>query len=289
VATGIDLFSNLSTIVPCLRTIVLMLENTAAAADMAVGRSSVRRRILGLLMASPETRLHLREIQRRAETSPGTASRELNRLLAAGLVERETEGHQVYFRVTSSPFAIMLRTLLIVPGSDTFQPASGGSAGPSGIGAAASRRKKVAATQPEPTIAPATAPRPEDSGPRLIHASPSKSAPPLPPLPPDEAALGAARRLADAFAPLYGDRLKGVYLFGPRAAGNPPPDSDLEVAVVLDTVERYGDELERTSSACAGLSLELDLVVSRIFVSGADWAGRTDGLLPAARAGAVGV
>ena len=91
-----------------------MIENSAAA-DLALGRSTIRRRILALLMAEPERRLHLREIQRRAATSPGTASRELGRLVAAGLAERETEGHQVYFRTTASPFATMIRTLLGVP------------------------------------------------------------------------------------------------------------------------------------------------------------------------------
>ena len=91
-----------------------VIENISAV-DLVVGRSTVRRRILALLMAGPERRLHLREIQRRATTSPGTASRELGRLVAAGLVEREAEGHQVYFRTITSPYATMIRTLLGVP------------------------------------------------------------------------------------------------------------------------------------------------------------------------------
>jgi DNA-binding transcriptional ArsR family regulator len=91
-----------------------VIENISAV-DLVVGRSTVRRRILALLMAGPERRLHLREIQRRATTSPGTASRELGRLVAAGLVEREAEGHQVYFRTIASPYATMIRTLLGVP------------------------------------------------------------------------------------------------------------------------------------------------------------------------------
>jgi predicted nucleotidyltransferase len=261
---------------------------SAAAADMAVGRSTVRPRILGLLMASDDTRLHLREIQRRAGTSPGTASRELNRLLTAGLVERETEGHQVYFRVTSSPFATMLRTLLIVPEADTFLPAARRPTGGRTVTPPGSRLV-AAGSPPDGTIPSLTAPRSDDSGPRLIQAKPSATAPPLPPPPPDELALGAARRLAEAFAPVYGERLRGVYLLGPRAAGNPPADADIEVAVILDAVERYGDELERTSSFCASLSLELGLVVSRVFISAMDWGGRSDGLLPLLRPSAVGV
>jgi DNA-binding transcriptional ArsR family regulator len=81
--------------------------------ELAIGRSTVRQRILALLMYGQETRLHLREIQRRVGTSPGTASRELARLVAAGLVDREAEGNQVYFRASSSPVATMMRHLLL--------------------------------------------------------------------------------------------------------------------------------------------------------------------------------
>ena len=76
-----------------------MFENSALV-DLAVGRSSVRQRLLALLMDESCGRLHLRELQRRAATSPGTASRELAKLVAAGLIEREAEGSQVYFRAS---------------------------------------------------------------------------------------------------------------------------------------------------------------------------------------------
>lgn len=251
-----------------------MVENIAAA-ELAVGRSTVRRRILGLLMASPETRLHLREIQRRAATSPGTASRELARLVGAGLVSRETEGHQVYFRITSSPFATMLRTLLFVPESQSIDL--------TGLGTTRD-------SAPSQTIPLATAPRVLEPAHRVMRPETPETletAPSAVPLGPDEIGLAAGRRLAEAFRLLYGDRLKGLYLCGPRAAGGAPPDADVEVLAVLDTVERYGDELELTSTMCASLSLELNLVVSRIFVSEADWIYRSDGQLPAVRARAV--
>lgn len=63
-----------------------------------LGRSEIRRRILGLLLGTPGERLHLREIARRASTSAGTAARELHRLEEVGLVARDREGQQVYFR-----------------------------------------------------------------------------------------------------------------------------------------------------------------------------------------------
>jgi len=70
-----------------------------APADLLLGRSRVRRRIAALLVDGPGERLHLREIQRRAGTSAGTASRELGRLVDVGILERRREGLQVYFTV----------------------------------------------------------------------------------------------------------------------------------------------------------------------------------------------
>ena len=63
-----------------------------------LGKSAIRRRILGLIVAEPQARRHLREVARLAGTSAGTASRELQRLLDAGLVERSVEGRQVYYQ-----------------------------------------------------------------------------------------------------------------------------------------------------------------------------------------------
>ncbi len=68
------------------------------AAYVLLGRSAIRRKILGLIVAEPETRRHLREIARLVGTSAGTASRELQKLVAAGLVDRSVEGRQVYFQ-----------------------------------------------------------------------------------------------------------------------------------------------------------------------------------------------
>lgn len=254
---------------------------SVAAADLAIGRSLVRRRILTLLMAEPPTRLHLREIQRRASTSPGTASRELARLVAAGLVEREAEGHRVYFRTATSPFAKMLRALLLGPTATPIQPAEETEASKRQKGAA--RSKPAARTTPEPAQPLARAPSVDVSAALAAVLSPPVAGEP------DPLGLLAAGRLAEMLRADYGDRFRGAYLYGSRAAGQPRLDSDVDVLVVLDRVERYGDELERTSSACAGLTLELGLVVSRVFVSEEDWRERADGQLPIVRAAAVAV
>jgi predicted nucleotidyltransferase len=52
--------------------------------------------------------------------------------------------------------------------------------------------------------------------------------------PPTDAEVeGALRRFAADARRHYGDRLKGLYLFGSRARGDHSPDSDADVAVVL--------------------------------------------------------
>ena len=56
---------------------------------------------------------------------------------------------------------------------------------------------------------------------------------------------------------------------------------------MLDRIDSYGAELEQTSTICALLSLESRVIVSRVFVSEADWLGRVDGPLAQARAEAV--
>jgi DNA-binding transcriptional ArsR family regulator len=274
----------------------------AALADLVMGRSTVRQSILALLMSDQVTRLHLRAIQRRVGTSPGTASRELARLVAAGLVEREAEGSQVYFRASGTPVAAMMRQLLL---SQTDRPQSAPTRiprtrKPQQAAAPAEAEPPDAVLNPAAAAVPETAPEPwpgattdgaTTDGATTETAAPTEPGPvaggsdahlvlaaaPVEPresaaiAPPDPLALVVAARFTAAVRPLYGERLKGVFLYGPRAAGPAPEDSDVELLVVLDRVDRYGDELERTSAVCAQLSLDLGLVVSRVFVADSPW------------------
>jgi predicted transcriptional regulator with HTH domain len=259
-------------------TIVLVVEN-GAVVTLALGRSKIRRRILDLLTSEPDVRLHLREIQRRARTSPGTASRELGRLVSAGLVEREAEGSQVYFRLASSPHAMAFLALLAAPTAPVAPTApmtpTGpvAPAGPNATGPVDSGREE------------ATAGSPSTRSPRTISAAPQIRNSHRP----DALGLKVAGRLAEVLRPLYAGRLGGIFLYGARARGEPRPDADVEVAVVLESIPSYGDELERTSSTCAGLSLEYGLIVSRVFISEDAWKTRTDGHLPAIRTESVAV
>ena len=272
-----------------------MFENSPLA-ELAIGRSTVRQRILALLILEPGQRLHLREIQRRAGTSPGTASRELGKLLAAGLVEREAEGVQVYFRAADNPIAAMMRQLLLLQTDAPVLPRPSALPRPRRVRPIAA---DVVATGRAPVDTPAgqatSAAGPVDR-PTADAADPAEK-PPLP----DHASVGSAggatanatvaasiqtpdplglligARFAAAIRPLYEARLKGVYLFGIRALGPAPEEADVELLVVLDRVESYGEELERTSVACAQLSLELGLVVSRVFTEHGSWTGPVHG------------
>lgn len=311
-----------------------MFENSPLV-DLAVGRSTVRQRLLSLLMDESCGRLHLRELQRRADTSPGTASRELAKLVAAGLIERAAEGNQVYFKASASPFATMLRSVLVAMPAPEFKPRRPRllriKAAPMAVETAEPEVIEIAAEpvegeppEAEPVEA-AVAPAPEAEPPETepVEAEPVQAAiapapeakiiepvvltagPAEPPTSialavsqaasraradtADPVGLRVAGQLANPIKSLYGDALRGFYLYGARALGTTADDADVETIVVLDRVEHYGAELERTSHMYAALSHDLKLVVSRVFVDEETWDGGPNGDLPVVRSEAVAI
>lgn len=69
----------------------------------------------------------------------------------------------------------------------------------------------------------------------------------------------------------YGERLRGLYLYGSYARGDAREGSDLDVLVVLDRIRSVWEELARGGDATSELSLKHDLTISRAFVSEAQW------------------
>jgi predicted nucleotidyltransferase len=79
--------------------------------------------------------------------------------------------------------------------------------------------------------------------------------------------LHIVREFHDGLAALYGDRLKGVYLYGSYARGEAEEGSDIDVAVVLAGPINRRQESRRTSRLIADLSLRENCEIMPFFLS----------------------
>lgn len=77
--------------------------------------------------------------------------------------------------------------------------------------------------------------------------------------------------LKDRLADLYGERLKGVYLFGSYARDEADEESDMDVLIVLDQADNYSGEVNRTGEVTSNLSLKYGITISRVFASEKRW------------------
>src|SRR5687768_5470579 len=72
------------------------MSNTSALMDLLF--AGTRQRVLALLLLEPESGFHLRGRARRPGSDRGTLPRELERLTAAGILLRSTQGNHVRYR-----------------------------------------------------------------------------------------------------------------------------------------------------------------------------------------------
>jgi len=79
------------------------------------------------------------------------------------------------------------------------------------------------------------------------------------------------KELKDGLVHIYGDSLKGVYLYGSYARGDYRPGSDVDVMILLKDYESYWKELERSTELASDVSLEYDVTVSRLIIKEIQW------------------
>lgn len=87
-----------------------------------------------------------------------------------------------------------------------------------------------------------------------------------------EQAIEIAAKARESLEQIYGRRLCGIYLYGSAARGQLRPDSDIDIAIVLDEITDRFAEYERTSKLGSRLSLDDDTLVSFLFLTEADLA-----------------
>jgi len=85
-----------------------------------------------------------------------------------------------------------------------------------------------------------------------------------------EQALEIAGQVRAGLERIYGPRLRGVYLYGSAARDELTPDSDIDIAVVLDEVVDSFTEHERIGQFASDISLEYETLVSFLLVGEED-------------------
>jgi predicted nucleotidyltransferase len=86
-----------------------------------------------------------------------------------------------------------------------------------------------------------------------------------------EQALEIAAKVRNELVKLYGERLRGVYLYGSAARDQLTPDSDIDIAIVLDEIQSRFEEHERTGDLGSEISLQYNTLVSFFFVPQSDY------------------
>lgn len=75
---------------------------------------------------------------------------------------------------------------------------------------------------------------------------------------------------------IYGEQLKGVYLYGSYARGDYHPGSDVDVMILLKDYKNYWNEQKKISQLASDVSLEYDVTVSCIFIKELQWENERD-------------
>ena len=77
----------------------------------------------------------------------------------------------------------------------------------------------------------------------------------------------ALEELQEALAQVYGERLRGIYLYGSYARGDFQPDSDVDVLIVLEGSVLPGREIDRIGDRVADICLAHNVLIATFPVS----------------------
>jgi len=91
------------------------------------------------------------------------------------------------------------------------------------------------------------------------------------PVRPQLAIQDILRELKRGLQRIYGEQLRGVYLFGSYSRGEADRESDFDVLVVLQDFVRYALEVDRTAELAADLSLKYSVTISLVFFREREW------------------
>jgi uncharacterized protein len=79
------------------------------------------------------------------------------------------------------------------------------------------------------------------------------------------------KELKEGLVRIYGDKLKELYLYGSYARGDYRQSSDVDVMILLSDFKNYWEEINRTSELIQNVSLDHNILVSRIFITEEKW------------------
>ena len=68
--------------------------------------------------------------------------------------------------------------------------------------------------------------------------------------------------LQKALAQVYGERLRGIYLYGSYARGDYHPESDVDVIIALEGVVNPSQEIDLIGDLVADISLEHNILIA---------------------------
>ena len=77
----------------------------------------------------------------------------------------------------------------------------------------------------------------------------------------------ALKELQDYLAQIYGERLRGVYLYGSYARGDFQAHSDIDVLIALEGAANPSQEIDRIGDGVADICLEHNVLIATFPVS----------------------